>query len=563
MKNVFLFLLLLMSVGSYAQNPINLKTQTNITDYIGDELEGRLVDTLSSLSDTTAAANIIGRIAHVVDVDQKWTVNSAGSWEVLSGGSSGTISNIDFFLPISFGGDTSIIYYNEYIQTGSINIENPSSTDIGDQAYVYIYSNGDSINFTGQWINMGNAYEFDNSLYHLSMWYQPPYWSYLITKAESFYQVDTIAPTFSNVEIENISTTATFYAQIDELGTIYASVYPRGTTSSFDSVRFGTGAIFSDSLVTVGSKLDSIELSGLSVSTQYDIHYAAIDDSLNQTIVFVDTFSTSLTQLNAPDVSLTSLSSSSIIITLTDTNTSPNEDSTLVEVDTVNTFNSGALQQLYIAQDATLDTLTGLQDSTIYFARAKAVGSVANSTSDSEFSSVDSVLTQSLSDQAIQWTNVAEGTLVGNVLTANGSNCRAIASDTLLKTDGSYVSMKWLDSDNDNSVISIDESSTTKDWSTGNWMDHAIFFSTNGKIYTILNGVITNENVTAAANTIIRLRLEDDGASGYNVVYEYSSNNGSSYTELSTESLVTSTSLYIHANIVTVNKQIENARRKN
>lgn len=44
------------------------------------------VDTLSSLSDTTAAANNVGRIVHVVDVDQKWTVNSAGVWEVLSGG---------------------------------------------------------------------------------------------------------------------------------------------------------------------------------------------------------------------------------------------------------------------------------------------------------------------------------------------------------------------------------------------------------------------------------------------------------------------------------------------
>ena len=86
MKKIFLYLLLLISVGGYAQSPINLKTQTNISDYIGDELEGRLVDTLSTLSDTTAAANVIGRIAHVVDVDQKWTVNSAGSWEVLSGG---------------------------------------------------------------------------------------------------------------------------------------------------------------------------------------------------------------------------------------------------------------------------------------------------------------------------------------------------------------------------------------------------------------------------------------------------------------------------------------------
>lgn len=43
------------------------------------------VDTLSSLADTTAAANNVGRIVHVVDVDQKWTVNSAGSWEALSG----------------------------------------------------------------------------------------------------------------------------------------------------------------------------------------------------------------------------------------------------------------------------------------------------------------------------------------------------------------------------------------------------------------------------------------------------------------------------------------------
>lgn len=92
MKNVFLYLLLLISVGGYAQSPINLKTQTNISDYIGDELEGRLVDTLSTLSDTTAAVNEIGRIVHIIDQDEKWTVNSAGSWQVLSGGGTSPFS---------------------------------------------------------------------------------------------------------------------------------------------------------------------------------------------------------------------------------------------------------------------------------------------------------------------------------------------------------------------------------------------------------------------------------------------------------------------------------------
>ena len=71
---------MLISVVGYAQNPINLKTQTNISDYIGDELEGRLVDTLSTLSDTTAAVNEIGRIVHVVSEDAKWTVGSDGFW---------------------------------------------------------------------------------------------------------------------------------------------------------------------------------------------------------------------------------------------------------------------------------------------------------------------------------------------------------------------------------------------------------------------------------------------------------------------------------------------------
>lgn len=41
------------------------------------------IDTLSTLADT-ATANNPGRIAHIMDIDQKWTVNSAGSWEVLS-----------------------------------------------------------------------------------------------------------------------------------------------------------------------------------------------------------------------------------------------------------------------------------------------------------------------------------------------------------------------------------------------------------------------------------------------------------------------------------------------
>lgn len=74
-----------MSAGTYAQSPINLKTQTNIDNYISNELSGRLVDTLSTLADTTAAANNIGRIVHVIAEDAKWTVNSAGAWEVLSG----------------------------------------------------------------------------------------------------------------------------------------------------------------------------------------------------------------------------------------------------------------------------------------------------------------------------------------------------------------------------------------------------------------------------------------------------------------------------------------------
>jgi hypothetical protein len=75
------------NVGGGLQYGANYSTKAGFGDrtipdwgYISEHT----VDTLSSLSDTTAAANNVGRIAHVVDVDQKWTVNSAGSWEVLS-----------------------------------------------------------------------------------------------------------------------------------------------------------------------------------------------------------------------------------------------------------------------------------------------------------------------------------------------------------------------------------------------------------------------------------------------------------------------------------------------
>jgi hypothetical protein len=43
------------------------------------------IDTLSTLADTANVDNRIGQLVYVNAVDQFWTVNSAGSWEVLSG----------------------------------------------------------------------------------------------------------------------------------------------------------------------------------------------------------------------------------------------------------------------------------------------------------------------------------------------------------------------------------------------------------------------------------------------------------------------------------------------
>lgn len=44
------------------------------------------IDTLSTLADTANVDNRIGQLVYVNSVDQFWTVNSTGSWEVLSGG---------------------------------------------------------------------------------------------------------------------------------------------------------------------------------------------------------------------------------------------------------------------------------------------------------------------------------------------------------------------------------------------------------------------------------------------------------------------------------------------
>jgi hypothetical protein len=95
---------------------------------------------------------------------------------------------------------------------------------------------------------------------------------------------DITPPNFSNVSVDNLSdTTADFNAQINEAGTIFWAAFPTATAQQTNTViEAGTGAVDSGSVATSGSTIETDNVTGLTPSTDYKIHYFARDLAGNE-----------------------------------------------------------------------------------------------------------------------------------------------------------------------------------------------------------------------------------------------------------------------------------------
>jgi hypothetical protein len=197
---------------------------------------------------------------------------------------------------------------------------------------------------------------------------------------------DTTAPTISNVSVANITqTSATFNAQINE-PTLYWAVFPSAQAAhTTGEILAGTGALDFGSISNTGS-IQAALMGGLTASTGYKVHYFAEDAAGNKTSVsLTSTFTTqqSVVQLNAPIlesvVEFPTAVPPNVTVRWTDTNQSPNEAKYEVEIDTVNTFNSGTAnyKRLDATANATSLVINAETNNYDFFARVRAKGNGA------------------------------------------------------------------------------------------------------------------------------------------------------------------------------------------
>lgn len=113
---------------------------------------------------------------------------------------------------------------------------------------------------------------------------------------------DVTDPVLSNVSVSDVAaTTANFNAQINEGGTIYWAVYPAADAAHLKSeVKTGTGAVAFGNIVTGGDIIETNAIAGLSGSTDYKVHYYAVDDAGNDTAVSLTAAFTTLANYSDP-----------------------------------------------------------------------------------------------------------------------------------------------------------------------------------------------------------------------------------------------------------------------
>jgi len=139
-------------------------------------------------------------------------------------------------------------------------------------------------------------------------------------------------PAMTSGLVNNLAqTTGDFVSEFNRAGTIYWAVLP--TASSVpdrNAIIAGTGATASGNVATVGMTTETESIAGLIADTAYKLYYFGRDVLNNDTpINLIPEFSTlaATPQLNAPVLTAGTPTSSSIPLTWTDTNTSPNERS--------------------------------------------------------------------------------------------------------------------------------------------------------------------------------------------------------------------------------------------
>ena len=201
----------------------------------------------------------------------------------------------------------------------------------------------------------------------------------------------------SSVSSASMSETGfTLNITANRVGTAYWGVYANGSATPTVSEIIGgtgTGLVVSDTVATLAGSQVSDVVTGLSASTEYDVYVVAMDSLGNASekkLVEVTTTAPAATQLTATVLSAGTPTSSTIPLTFTDTNTSPNEEGVLIEVS--DDGSTGWTTVTTAAADATGYTVTGLAASTTKYFRATVKGNGTTS-SDSVVSNTVSATT--------------------------------------------------------------------------------------------------------------------------------------------------------------------------
>ena len=301
------------------------------------------------------------------------------------------------------GNDTILLTYsNNYYDTlrilenTTIFIDTTGSKQEADAILYCFTQNGSDVTIESNFDTIITTGLFDNTTNRLNVlilhkgkfdvdviWRQ----SKILTIAEG--ENDNTPPNLYSVSIsDKIDTMAVFNAGINENGYIYHFLQTSRTAPDLETLLNNCDSTDATANVTIH---DSIH--NLIAETYYVIYYAARDDSMNYTDTASIEFTTleegyDIVQLTAPTIqNVTPLNCDSMSTAWTDNNTAPNEINFTIQFDTVNTFNSDVLDSIYSSQNAIIDTIPELLDSTNYYVRIRANGN-GSDTYNSEWSSV-------------------------------------------------------------------------------------------------------------------------------------------------------------------------------
>lgn len=153
------------------------------------------------------------------------------------------------------------------------------------------------------------------------------------------------------------------------------------------------------------------------------------------------------------------------------------------------------------------------------------------------------------------WTGLSGATDNAGVIEFTANDGYGMHNAVFNKVDGNYVSIEYEGSSLTPSVvIALSDSSTPRAFGDGAWIDHGIFYNpgSGNDLATVYSlGNIINE-ASELVGQVARMRIAD-GAT--NMIYEYTNDDGATWTTVRTESIVELGSLYLISNALTAGRR--------